>query len=132
MPSRPAATVFWALALLVAGIAGVALCLATVPVIAERPPPDLLDSSLLIPVFLGLALLTALMEKATGRKDFRWGFVAPVPFLVWFVASVVRSGDEQGLWPIGMVFLVVLTLVHAGIALAAVAIVPRPRRPSGR
>ncbi|MFC4535469.1 hypothetical protein [Sphaerisporangium dianthi] len=129
MPSRPAGTVVWVLVLLLAGSAGVALSLATAPVASEATSRDQMDSPYLIPVFLVLALLTALVEWLAGRRGFWWGLVAPLPFLVWFVMGVVRgAGGEQGLWPVGLIFLLVLALVHAGIALAAVSVVPKHRR----
>jgi hypothetical protein len=134
MPSRPVGTVLSVLVLLAAGAAGVAASLATSPQVSATASPDLMDSPYLLPVFLLLALITALVEWWAGRKGFWWGLVAPAPFLVWFAVVVVRDemdGGSQGLWPVGLLFLLVLALVHAAIARAAVSVIPKHhRRPS--
>lgn len=109
----------WAVALLLAGSAAVALCVTTAPVVSADAPRDFFDSPFLLPSFAVLALLSGLAGWFAPRLGFVWGLAAAAPFFAYFAAGVVRDlrgGGGQGLWPVGLIFLVGLTLVPVAAA----------------
>ena len=108
-----------ALALVVAGSIAVAVCVVTATVIAPDAPRDFFDSPYLLPSFLGLAVLAGLAGWFAPQVGVVWGLIAAAPFFVYFVVNVVKGfgEDDQGLWPVGLLFLVGLTLIPCAAAL---------------
>lgn len=115
----PRSAPVWALVLVVAGSAAVAVCVATAPRVAADAPRDFFDSPYLLLSFAGLAVVAGAAGWFTPRMGALWGLIAAAPFFVYFAVDVVgRSGDgDQGLWPVGVLFLVGLTLIPAAAAL---------------
>ncbi|WP_283137199.1 hypothetical protein [Rhizohabitans arisaemae] len=109
-------TLVWFVALLVAGSAGVALCLAT----AETLPgaaPDLFDSSYLAPVFGVLAVLAAVASWFRPGASAVWGLAVAVPFFAVLAFRVVVDGSGDGLWVVGLGILILLTVLPVSAAL---------------
>jgi hypothetical protein len=104
----------WALILIAAGSAAVVLCRVTAPACAAR---DLFDSPLLWPAYLALVALSGVAGWFRPRGWPLWGLLVMLPFFVMLVGSVVVRGDGQGLWLVGLVFLVLMTVVPVASAL---------------
>ncbi|WP_433509404.1 hypothetical protein ACQP2T_36285 [Nonomuraea sp. CA-143628] len=118
----------WALVLVVVGAVAVALCVATSPVASAEAPREFFDSPFLLPAFLVLAVLAGLAGWFAPQVGFLWGLLAAAPFYVYFASGVVRELREggQGLWPVGLLYLVGLTLIPL-IAALATSLVARAR-----
>ncbi|MEZ0071296.1 hypothetical protein [Planotetraspora sp. GP83] len=125
-PQLGAVTV-WTIALIVAGSVAVAICLITSPLASSDAPRDFFDSPYLLPAFLCLGILAGLAGWLVPRAGFLWGLLAAAPFYVVFAAGVIREagGDGQGLWPVGLMFLVGLTVIPVVAALATSLIASR-------
>jgi len=117
--------IVWALILLVAGSIAVALCVVTSPVVSADAPRDFFDSPYLLPAFLALAVLAALAGWFVPQVGVLWGLLAAGPFYVYFAPAVVKELREggQGLWPVGLLFLVGLTLIPLLAALTTSLVV---------
>jgi hypothetical protein len=117
----PRSALVWALALVIAGSVAVAICVLTAPTVAPDAPRDFFDSPYLLLSFAGLAVLAGLAGWSVPQMGILWGLIAAAPFFVYFAIAIVRDlGEEdQGLWPVGVVFLVALTLIPAAAALTA-------------
>jgi hypothetical protein len=107
-------SVAWAVVLVGAGAAAVKLTIETAPPLTRG---DFFDSPYLAPVFLGLSLPAAAAGWFVPRVGPLWGPVAASPFFVTLLVQV--PSDDQGLWPVGMVFLAVLTSLPSAAAGAA-------------
>ncbi|MEV6156401.1 hypothetical protein AB0L53_39255 [Nonomuraea sp. NPDC052129] len=118
----------WALVLVVVGAVAVALCVATSPVASAEAPREFFDSPFLLPAFLVLAVLAGLAGWFAPQVGLLWGPLAAAPFYVYFASGVVRElrGGGQGLWPVGLLYLVGLTLIPL-IAALATSLVARAR-----
>ncbi|MFD1539546.1 hypothetical protein [Nonomuraea guangzhouensis] len=115
----------WALILVIAGSVAVALCIATAPVASADAPRDFFDSPFLLPAFLVLAVLAGLAGWFVPQVGVLWGLVAAAPFYVSFAPAVIKELREggQGLWPVGLLFLVGLTLIPVAAALTTSLVV---------
>jgi hypothetical protein len=112
----------WAVLLVGAGAAAVKLTVETAPPLTRG---DFFDSPYLAPAFLGLSLPAAAAGWFVPRVGPWWGPVTASPFFVTLLARA-RS-DDSGLWPVGMVFLAVLTSLPCAAAGAA-SLLRRRRR----
>lgn len=118
---RLSGTTAWLLILVTMGTAAAAFCMLTAPVISATASRDFFDSPYLLPAFLVLTVLSGLAGWFAPTWGFRWGLVATVPFYVLLVVNIIREetgGGGQGLWPVGLLFLVFLTILPVGAALA--------------
>ncbi|GII33572.1 hypothetical protein [Planotetraspora mira] len=115
----PRSALVWALGLVIAGSVAVAVCVLTAPKIAPDAPRDFFDSPYLLLAFAGLGVLAGLAGWFVPRTGILWGLLAVAPFFVYFAITIIRDlgEDDQGLWPVGVVFLVALTLIPAAAAL---------------
>jgi hypothetical protein len=104
----------WAALLFGAGAAAVKLTIETAPPLTRG---DFFDSPYLVPAFFGLSLPAAAAGWFAPRVGLWWGLVAASPFFVTLLVQV--PSDDQGLWPVGMAFLVVLTSLPSAAAGAA-------------
>jgi len=111
--------IVWALILVITGSAAVALCVATSPVASADAPRDFFDSPYLLPAFLVLAVLAGLSGWFVPQVGVLWGLVGAAPFYVFFAPAVIKELREggQGLWPVGLLYLVGLTLIPLVAAL---------------
>jgi hypothetical protein len=112
----------WAVLLVGAGAAAVKLTVETAPPLTRG---DFFDSPYLAPAFFGLSLPAAAAGWFVPRVGLWWGPVAASPFFVTLLVQV--PSDDQGLWPVGMAFLVVLTSLPCAAAGAA-SLLRRRRR----
>ncbi|GGT27423.1 hypothetical protein ACFFV7_32155 [Nonomuraea spiralis] len=122
----PRSALLWAVILIAAGVAAVAVCVLTAPAVAPGAPRDILDSPALLPAFAALAVLAGLAAWAAPHP--LWGAVAAAPFFVYFAAGVageLREGG-QGMWPVGLMFLIGLTLLPLAASLVT-SLVARSR-----
>jgi hypothetical protein len=115
----PRSALVWALALIVAGSIAVVVCVVTAPPVATDAPRDLFDSPYLLLSFVGLAILSGLAGWFAPRTGWLWGLLTAAPFFIYLAVSVVRdlAESDQGLWPVSLVFLVLLTLIPLAAAL---------------
>jgi hypothetical protein len=115
----PRSALVWALALIIVGSVAVAICVLTATAAAPDAPRDFFDSPYLLLSFAGLAVLAGLAGWFVPQVGILWGLIAAAPFFVYFATTIVRNlgDDDQGLWPVGVVFLVGLTLIPAAAAL---------------
>jgi hypothetical protein len=120
--------IVWALILVIAGTVAVALCVITAPVVSADAPRDFFDSPYLLPAFLALAVLAGLAGWFVPQVGVLWGLLAAAPFYVSFAPAVIKELREggQGLWPVGLLFLVGLTLIPLLAALTT-SLVARAR-----
>ncbi|MCT9934435.1 hypothetical protein N5079_29945 [Planotetraspora sp. A-T 1434] len=128
MPRPQLGTVtVWTIALIVAGSIAVAICLITSPPVAPDAPRDFFDSPYLFPAFVCLGILAGLAGWLVPRAGFLWGLLAAAPFYVVFAVGVIREvgEDGQGLWPVGLMFLVGLTVIPVLAALVTSLIASR-------
>ncbi|GLX00528.1 hypothetical protein [Microtetraspora sp. NBRC 16547] len=124
----PRSVLVWALALIIAGSIAVAICVASAPPVAADAPRDFMDSPYLLLSFVGLAILAGLAGWFVPQTGFLWGLIAAAPFYVYFAVGVIEELREggQGLWPVGLLFLVGLTLIPVVSALTT-SLVARAR-----
>lgn len=117
--------IVWAVILLVAGSLAVALCVVTAPVASPDAPRDFFDSPYLLPAFLVLAVVAGLAGWFVPQVGVLWGLPAAAPFYVSFAPAVIKELREggQGLWPVGLLFLVGLTLIPLVAALTTSLVV---------
>ncbi|NUR86968.1 MAG: hypothetical protein HOY71_23040 [Nonomuraea sp.] len=120
--------VFWAVAAVVAGTGLLLLCLATGGDVAPDAAREVFDSPLLIPSFLLLAALAGVAGWQSPRVGFVYGLLAAAPFLVHFATGVIRNRGDQGLWPIGLIYLVGLSVLPFAAALIT-SLIARSRHP---
>ncbi|MFI6599406.1 hypothetical protein ACIBHX_24405 [Nonomuraea sp. NPDC050536] len=100
-----------------AGTGLLLLCLVTGADVAPDAAREVFDSPILIPSFLLLAVLAGLAGWQAPRMGFLYGPLAAAPFLVHFVVGVIRNRGDQGLWPIGLIYLIGLTVLPVAAAL---------------
>lgn len=113
----PLSGAFWAVGMVVAGAGLLLLCLATGSDVAPDAAREVFDSPFLIPSFLFLAGLAGLAGWQAPRLGLLYGLLAAAPFLVHFAAGVIRNRGDQGLWPIGLMYLIGLTVLPVAAAL---------------
>ncbi|WP_327584460.1 hypothetical protein OHA25_53195 [Nonomuraea sp. NBC_00507] len=118
MPRLTDATV-WILVLAIAGAAAAGVCHLTSPVVSPGAPRDFFDSPFLLLAFLGLAVVSGMAAWFVPQGGLWWGLLAASPFYVLFLIGVVREGGGgQGLWPVGLLFLIFYTAIPVIAALA--------------
>lgn len=103
--------VLWTCVLLVAGAVAVTLCRLTAPEASPGEPRDFFDSPVLWPAFLALVVLSGVAGWAWPRLWFLWGPLPLLPFFAAVLGSVLLRGEGRGLWVVGLVFVLFVTVV---------------------
>ncbi|TMR11343.1 hypothetical protein ETD86_36015 [Nonomuraea turkmeniaca] len=117
---RPTDAIVWIPVVVIAGVAAAGVCHLTSPVVSPGAPRDFFDSPLLLPAFLGLSALSGAAAWFVPQGGLWWGLLAASPFYVLLFVNVVREGGGgQGLWPVGLLFLIFYTVMPVIAALAA-------------
>jgi hypothetical protein len=114
--SHQTSAIVWSFVLFTAGALSVAENIATAPP-ADAPGlifggRDFFDSPHWPPSFLVLSGLSAAAAWMVPANGFVWGLVACAPYFVVFTLGVAEShvvGNNQGLWPVGLLFLLMMT-----------------------
>jgi hypothetical protein len=119
--------ILWIVLLVIAGSVAVGVCLMTSPVVSSGAPRDFFDSPFLFPAFLLLSVLAGVAAWFAPQGGVWWGLLAAAPFYVVFFIGVVRDGGGQGLWPVGLLFLIFYTAIPVIAALAVSIAVGRMR-----
>lgn len=103
--------VLWTSALLAAGAVAVVLCRLTAPEVSPGEPRDFFDSPVLWPAFLSLVVLAGAAGWAQPRLWLLWGPLPMLPFLGAALGPVLLRGEGRGLWVVGLVFVLFVTVV---------------------
>lgn len=127
---RLTSAILWTVVLLLACSGAVTLCLLTSPVAMPDGRRDFFDSPYLFASFVVLAAVSALAAWLVPREGLWWGVLAASPFYVVFLVDILaghKGGEGQGLWPVGLIFLLGLTLIPAVAAFVTSLIAARTR-----